>query len=48
MQDGERDLYMESLGLRVLRFSNKEVDRCFFGVCNAIDEIILERIAVEN
>ena len=35
-QDGMRTAYFHSLGLRVLRFSNLDVDTNFQGVCQAI------------
>ena len=37
-KDAERTRYLESLGLRVLRFTNLEVLRQFDAVCQAIDE----------
>ena len=42
--DVERSEYLESLGLKVLRFSNREVDRDFRGVCDQIDVTVRERI----
>ena len=36
-RDRERDAYLSAHGLRVLRFSNLDVDRNFPGVCQAID-----------
>ena len=41
--DAQRTAYMESLGLKVLRFLNQDVDRNFEGVCMAIDAEIRER-----
>ena len=38
--DRERDAYMERLGLRILRFSNSDVNRNFAAVCEAIDYAI--------
>jgi len=37
IHDQERTAYFESLGLRVLRFSNYDVVSNFRGVCEAID-----------
>ena len=34
--DQERDIYLDSLGLRVLRYSNYDVNRNFSGVCEDI------------
>ena len=41
--DASRSAFLESLGLKVLRFSNRDVDRDFRGVCEQIDFIIQER-----
>ncbi len=41
--DTERSAYLEALGLKVLRFSNRDVDRDFRGVCDHINVTILER-----
>jgi very-short-patch-repair endonuclease len=43
--DTVRTEYLESLGLRVLRFLNSDVDRHFEGVCGLIDKTVKERIA---
>jgi len=37
VQDAKRTAYLESLGLKVLRFTNLEVSRQFENVCEAID-----------
>ena len=37
VQDAKRTAYLESLGLKVLRFTNLEVLRRFENVCEAID-----------
>jgi len=42
--DRERDAYLESLGLTVLRIPNNEVNHNFSGVCEYIDCTIKERI----
>ena len=41
--DAERTAYLESLGLKVLRCSNRDVDREFRSVCDYIDLTIRER-----
>lgn len=38
--DAVRDEYMKGLGLKVLRFSNADIDRNFSGVCAVIDREI--------
>ena len=43
IHDQERTEYFESLGLRVLRFSNYDVMSNFRGVCEAIDLAVKER-----
>ena len=42
--DAKRTEYLESLGLKVLRISNRDVDRNFEGVCEYIDLAIHERV----
>ena len=42
-QDKERSAILEKYGLKVIRFSNLEVDRNFQGVCTAIDLAVKER-----
>lgn len=42
--DRERTEFLESLGLKVIRFSNREIDRYFPSVCEQIDLIIKERL----
>ena len=39
--DAERAAYIEGLGLKVIRFTNNEIDYYFAGVCEAIEEEIL-------
>ena len=46
--DKERTQYMEALGLKVLRFSNYDVDRNFIAVCEAIDQEINTRATPER
>ncbi len=41
--DQKRDQTMQELGLKVLRFSNREIDRQFNAVCEVIDQAIKER-----
>ena len=41
--DAERSKFLRSLGLEVLRFSNRDIDRDFRGVCTQIDLIIQQR-----
>ena len=41
--DKERDEYLSSLGIRVLRYNNLEVKRNFRGVCEDILNVIKER-----
>jgi very-short-patch-repair endonuclease len=43
--DENRTKVLEKYGLQVLRFSNKDVDIKFEGVCHVIDKTIKERIA---
>ncbi len=40
-QDAVRDATLKEAGLRILRFSNRDIDRDFEGVCQAIDYAIL-------
>jgi len=42
--DRERDEYLESLGLKILRFSNLDIDKSFYEVCTVIDNIVQERL----
>ena len=39
-RDAERTAYLNGLGLKVLRFSNHDVDAHFESVCTAIDAVI--------
>ena len=41
--DGARTIYLESLGLQVLRISNLDVMRRFVDVCDAIDQTVKMR-----
>ena len=42
--DRERDEYLESLGLKILRFSNSDVDKNFYEVCTVIDNTVKEQM----
>ena len=42
--DSERSAFLTALGLEVLRFSNRDVDRNFHGVCTQIDITIQKRL----
>ena len=41
--DAERSAFLSALGLDVLRFSNRDIDRDFRGVCEQIDLTIQNR-----
>ncbi len=42
--DAERCVFLSDLGLEVLRFSNRDIDRNFHSVCEQIDITIQERL----
>ena len=42
--DAGRSQFLTALGLKVLRFSNRDIDRDFRGVCTQIDRIIQKRL----
>ena len=42
--DAERSQFLTAFGLEVLRFSNRDIDRDFRGVCTQIDIIIQKRL----
>ena len=42
--DAERSAFLSALGLGVLRFSNRDIDRDFRGVCEQIDITIQNRL----
>ena len=42
--DAERSAFLSALGLNVLRFSNRDIDRDFRGVCEQIDMTIQKRL----
>ena len=39
-KDAVRTDFFESLGITVIRFSNLDIDKNFYGVCSVIDEMI--------
>ena len=45
-QDAVRSAYLESLGILVLRFSNKDINENLSGVCQAIDQAVNQRMDV--
>jgi len=42
-QDAQRTAILESYGLKVLRYSNRDIDRDFPAVCEHIDRVIKDR-----
>ena len=44
LSDAERTEILERYGLAVIRFSNRDVDDKFEGVCSKIDKTIMQRI----
>ena len=46
-KDAQRSRYLESLGLKVLRFTNLDVLHRFRGVCETIDMTAKERTAAQ-
>ena len=42
--DAERSAFLSGLGLEVLRFSNRDIDRDFRGVCEQIEITIQNRL----
>ena len=42
--DANRSAFLSALGLEVLRFSNRDIDRNFRGVCEQIDMVIRGRL----
>ena len=44
LNDKVRTEYMESLGLMVLRFTNLEIKRYFYAVCEKIDSTVQQRM----
>lgn len=46
--DAHRSAFFESFGLKVVRFSNRDIDRNFSSVCEQIDLIIKERLQYDQ
>lgn len=42
--DAQRTAALERMGLKVIRFSNREIDQEFFHVCTAIDMQVKNRV----
>jgi len=42
-QDAQRDAYLQSLGLRVLRFTNQDINRNMAGVYETIKRVVDDR-----
>ena len=42
--DAERSQFLTALGLEVLRFSNRDIDRDFRGVCEQIEITMQNRL----
>ena len=45
--DNKRTAYLESLGLQVLRFSNRDINENLCGVCEKIDTVVHSRYSAE-
>ena len=46
--DGIRDRFLASKGLKVMRFSNLEIDQKFNEICFAIDEKVKKRMQIRQ
>ena len=46
IHDAQRTAYLENLGLKVIRYSNRDVNCSFTAVCEHIDQVIQERRAL--
>ena len=42
--DAERTAILESYGIMVLRFSNRDIDTDFNAVCDQIDHVVISRL----
>ncbi|NLT28291.1 MAG: DUF559 domain-containing protein, partial [Dehalococcoidales bacterium] len=42
--DKDRTEYLNSLGLKVLRFTNIDINKNFNGVCETIDMVVRQRL----
>ena len=47
-QDAVRSAYLESMGIQILRFSNRDVNENLSGVCQAIDQAVKQRLGMEG
>lgn len=47
-KDIVRTKYLEALGIKVIRFTNYEVDKNFQGVCQKIDEEVRKRLTPQS
>ena len=47
LKDEQRTQYIEAQGIKVIRFSNLEVNKYFDAVCRAIHEAVNERIEAQ-
>lgn len=45
--DEQRDEYLARFGIRVLRFSNNDINKHFYEVCTQIDDVVKQRIKDE-
>lgn len=43
-RDAERTKKLEKIGLTVIRFCNKDIDKSFYSVCTVIDETVKEKL----
>ena len=43
-RDEERTAMIESLGIKVIRFTNSEIEKNFYGVCERIDATVRDRM----
>ena len=46
--DAERSQFLMSLGLEILRFSNRDIDKDFRGVCTQIDLTIQKKLPAQR
>jgi len=44
VHDAERSVFLSDLGLEVLRFSNRDIDKAFRAVCEQIDTTVQTRL----
>jgi very-short-patch-repair endonuclease len=43
--DKNRTKFLKTLGIHVIRFANIDIDKCFEGVCNVVDEKVKTLLA---